>query len=108
MCGKLFVTLTSKSRSREYVRQKLSLEEHQSLGKELHELRNQLQKRHIEVSNKYGVSHKVTRRLGKSLDCIDAARTEFENVLAEEYPELDNKVLLNTYYGTAGLESTRS
>lgn len=79
----------------------LSLEDHQTLGIKLNEMRNELMRISIQLSTAYGV--KGYNQVDRITKQIDKLRSDMENNLAHEDPTF--KGIVNVYYGN--LSGTR-
>lgn len=69
---------------------KLTFEEHVEMGQVLASLRDELQTRHVQLSNAYpqsGPSAAAARKLQRAKLAVEEARTELENALYREHPE---------------------
>ncbi|MEV7427004.1 hypothetical protein [Streptomyces sp. NPDC091212] len=68
---------------------RLTLEEHEDLGRTLADIRDEVQHRVIQLANAYprtGMEGAAYRRLSKALTEIEAARTELDHAMFREHP----------------------
>lgn len=82
----------------------LTLEEHRDFGARLGSLRDELVILSVGISNAY--HQKLCDDLDAAIKNIDAARSNLDDILCKEHPELSNAIILNIYYGD--LSETRS
>jgi len=60
-------------------KQKLTYEEHEALGKELHTIRKILLSRTIQLSQVYGKSRRPTKLAEKAVIAVDKLQCEMDN-----------------------------
>jgi len=58
---------------------KLTLEEHVELAEFIRSTYNKFQILHIDLSNRYGKTSKVSKKLGTVLDKLNGAKSELDN-----------------------------
>ncbi|MGD2127210.1 MAG: hypothetical protein PVG99_14095 [Desulfobacteraceae bacterium] len=75
-----------------------SFKEHQSIGKEIHRVRQQLRALDERVLNAYGKSSKAAKLTEKSLKEIALLQSELNERVCEENPTSSNLELLACYY----------
>lgn len=75
----------------------LTLDQHKDIGARLGAIRDEYQELAVLIANTYGkTKHAKTLKI---IDEIDNVRTNLENELSNEYPEMANEDLINVYYG---------
>lgn len=77
---------------------KMSLEEHRELGEFLQDMRNKLIAYSIELDNKYGKSKGFGMELERAVRRIDKVRSQLDDRLFNEYPEIETKEGCKYYY----------
>jgi hypothetical protein len=80
------------------VKKGFTLEEHREIGAKLGLLHDELITLHVQIGNAYKLD--LSNGFISATKKIDKIRSDLENVLLKEHPELDNKDFLNIYYGT--------
>ena len=79
------------------MKRKFDLNEHKEVGAELGSIRNKLVSLSVKVANAYSKSK--VGDLNRAIKCIDSVRSDLDELLSEEIPELDNHTFENIYYG---------
>ena len=74
----------------------MSLEEHREMGKTLQKIRNDLIEKSVELE-RYGKS-RLGSKIANAVDLIDHVRSQLEDHMFNENPELDNKEGCKYYY----------
>jgi hypothetical protein len=77
---------------------KMSLEEHRELGKILQNMRNKLIAYSVEIDRKFGKSKGLGSKLERAAKRIDKVRSQLDDRLFNEYPELDTGDGCRYYY----------
>ncbi|MEV7808958.1 hypothetical protein AB0O28_39005 [Microbispora sp. NPDC088329] len=70
---------------------RLTFEEHVEMGRALASMRDELLHRHVQLANAYprsGPPAVPAKKLEEAVGAIEAARTELENALYREHPEM--------------------
>ena len=75
----------------------MTMDQHKQVGRKLQAARNMLTTMSVELAHIYGKTKGPSVLLGKAADIIDKARSELDNRLFEEYPNL--KTADGIYYG---------
>jgi len=74
-----------------------TLEQHRDVGARLGAVRDEYQKLAVLIAHSYGTTkHKKTLRI---IDELDKVRSDLDSALCSEHPEIDNRELINVYYG---------
>jgi hypothetical protein len=76
----------------------LSFKQHQSVGKQIHKLRQQLKALDEEVVSAYGKGSKAAKVTEKTLKDLALLQSELNERLCEENPTSSNLELLACYY----------
>jgi hypothetical protein len=69
---------------------RLTVDEHIEMGLALTSLRDELQRRYVQLANAYpqsGTPAIPAKKLEQAVDAIDAARTALENAMYQEHPQ---------------------
>lgn len=74
----------------------MSLEEHREMGKTLQKIRNDLIEKSAELE-RYGKS-RLGSKIANAVDLIDHVRSQLEDHMFNENPELDSKEGCRYYY----------
>lgn len=74
----------------------MTLEAHRVMGKTLQEIRNDLVEKSVELDG-YGKS-KLGSKLMKATDLIDEVRSQLEDSLFQEYPDIENDEGCRCYF----------
>lgn len=71
-------------------RKKLTMDEHRLLGVQLKSARKALLPQRVLVPNTYGRHSVVGKIMAKLIAALDAAKSEMENQMFRDYPEVDD------------------
>ena len=80
----------------------MKLDDHKRIGERVLNTRNDLQLMLNALSKEIGVSSPLTKRLIRILKNISELRSDLDNIVAEEYPNVDTKSI---YYGGESVKS---
>ena len=84
-------------------RRPLTVDEHRELGIYLRGVHERLVKLNVDLANRGPKSSKVVRRAQAAHEALSKLRSELEEEMFRDHPELDgDAVFLNVYYGSAG------
>ncbi len=84
---------------------KFTIEEHRNVGAKLGSIRNELVSLSVKLGNAY--SQNFSDDLDKATKLIDRVRSDLDDQVCNEYPELDNEDLLEIYNGAFEQDSAR-
>ena len=77
---------------------KMALEEHREMGKALQDMRNNLIAVSVDLDKMYGKSKGLGTKLEKAVKQIDRVRSQLDDLLFDEYPDLETKEGCKYYY----------
>jgi hypothetical protein len=76
----------------------MTLDEHREMGRILRDVRNDLIVVSVELDKKYGKSKRIGMKLERAAKRIDKIRSQLDDRLFNEYPELDTEEGCRYYY----------
>jgi hypothetical protein len=76
----------------------MTLDEHRKMGKMLRDARNELVVKSIELDRTYGKTKELGLKSAKAAKLIDELRSELDDILFDEYPDLETKDGCKYYY----------
>jgi hypothetical protein len=76
----------------------MTLDEHRKMGKELQDVRNMLVEKSVELNRIYGKSKGLGSKVARITKLMDELRSELDDKLFNEYPDLETKEGCNYYY----------
>lgn len=79
-------------------RDHLTWDEHQSLGRELHELRDRLVRIEAQLATTYGADTPATGLADQAQTSVNALRSELERLVSEDCPEQPAEARFRCYY----------
>jgi hypothetical protein len=78
---------------------RMSLKDHREMGRILQNLRNNLIAISVDLDKKYGKSKGLGRKSERAAKLIDKIRSELDDRLFNEYPEIETEEGCRYYYG---------
>lgn len=78
---------------------KLTWQQHQGLGSEIQQMHARLHELTVMLSNTYGVSKKVGQLARKAGSSVDQLRSELDNLVHQDCPDIAQDALSHCYYG---------
>lgn len=79
-------------------KKRFSLEKHEETGGRLKRLNRELMDLHIQLSNEYGKTSKLTKLAEQATSSVDLLRNALDESVCEENPDLPD--MQSIYYGT--------
>ena len=76
----------------------MTLDEHRKMGKELQDVRNMLVEIGVELDQRYGKSKGLGSKVARITKLMDEVRSELDDILFDEYPNLETKDGCKYYY----------
>jgi hypothetical protein len=76
----------------------MTLDEHCRMGKMLRDARNELVVNSVELDRIFGTTKEFGLRLARATVLIDELRSELDDILFDEYPDLETKDGCKYYY----------
>jgi hypothetical protein len=76
----------------------MTLDEHHKMGKLLQDARNMLVVNGVELDRIYGTTKELGLKFAGATKLIDVVRSELEDHLFDEYPDLETKDVCKYYY----------
>ena len=76
----------------------MTLDEHRKMGRILQDIRNKLIAASVEVDQEYGKTKGLGMKLERAAKRIDRVRSQLDDRLFKEYPELETEDGCRYYY----------
>jgi hypothetical protein len=76
----------------------MTLDEHRKMGKELQDVRNMLVEIGVELDQRCGKSKGLGSKVARITKLMDEVRSELDDILFDEYPNLETKDGCKYYY----------
>lgn len=76
----------------------LAFSRHTEIGIELQRIRDYLTHLSVEISNTYPKAARVVGKACRAADAVDSLRCALDSRVFDEYPSLDDRVLMHVYY----------
>jgi hypothetical protein len=76
----------------------MTLDEHRKMGKKLQDARNMLIVDGVELDRTYGKTKELGLKLARATKLMDEVRSDLEDKLFDEYPDLEIKDGCKYYY----------
>jgi hypothetical protein len=80
------------------IKNTMTLEEHRKIGRILQNLRNKIIEHSVELDKRYGKAKGLGMKLEREVKRIDRIRSQLDDRLFLEYPEIDTEEGCRYYY----------